>query len=372
MAGITPGTYLFLLQDSFFREDNPLDALIIGAGLGFVIIIAIVVRVIRGGSDSSDSNRRKKSGTAIRKFNAFTFHRVASAFGLDRENTKLLEHVFKNEGVSDPEKVMKTPHMLDRHFKRTFRTIEKNSNTDEDAQERLLRLYTLRNAIESAPVLDGEPTTRLTENTPAIISCEKDSYPVKILVSRAQVVVTDFPKNALGSPIRLNKGTKVSLSFFTKSSNGFSYQGQVIGSVNTDHGPGLQINHNGKMKPLVKRKYRRRQTDIHCEFFFVNIEETGSGRKKVSRLVVEKRRFTGNVQDISNGGCSLKTPTLVHVGSRLKISLDYDPNYPISVLGQVIRSNRSSSGTILHIKFVKVPRRAYNSISGLVFGYHDD
>jgi hypothetical protein len=88
--------------------------------------------------------------------------------------------------------------------------------------------------------------------------------------------------------------------------------------------------------------------------------------------VVDKRRCVGSVLDISAGGCSLKTTAAVQVGSRIKINIDYDDNFIISVLGQVLRSNRSgAAGTILHIKFLKVPRRAFNSISALVFGYDE-
>ena len=126
------------------------------------------------------------------------------------------------------------------------------------------------------------------------------------------------------------------------------------------------------MKPLVKRKFRRRQTEIHSEFNFVNLEETGTGKKKTNKLVVDTRRFTGTVQDISIGGCSLKTSAPIQVGSRLKISIEYDDNYLITVLGLVIRSNRSVAGTVMHVKFLKVPRKAFNSISTLVFGYNDD
>jgi hypothetical protein len=274
--------------------------------------------------------------------------------------------------VTDPERVMKTPAVLDRHFKKAFRTIEKNSTTDEDAQGRLVKLFSLRNAIESSSGTSDSSSVRLSDNTPAILTYGKDSYPVKVLSSRGQNVAVEFPKNALGTPIRINKGTKVSLSFFTKSSNGFSFDCTAGGAVNTDRGQGLQVTRSGETKPLTKRRFRRRNTNIHCDFHFVRVEETGTGRKKTARLVVENKKFIGMVQDISIGGCSLRSSAPIQVGSRLKIAIDYDDNYAINGLGQVIRTNRSAMGTTIHIKFLKVPRRAFNSISALVFGYNDD
>jgi len=371
LVSTVPLNYLFPLQ-TYFKSDNPEEARILVIAIGVIVVVSAVSYFVRHGVSSSVAGPGKKSGVTPRKFNAFTLQRIASAYGLDREQKKLLEYVFRNDGVTDPERVMKTPALLDRHFKRTFRTIEKNSTTDEDAQERLVKLFSLRNLIESSSGTSDASSVRLSENTPAILGSGKDSYSVKVLSTKGQTVVVEYPKNALGSPIRMTKGTKVSLSFFTKSSNGFSYDGTVGGAVNTDRGQGLQISHTGKMKPLVKRKYRRRTTDISCEFYFVKIEETGTGRKKTAKLVVDNRKYFGTIKDISIGGCSLKASAPIQIGSRLKINIDYDDNYLINVLGQVIRTNRSTAGTIIHIKFLKVPRRAFNSISTLVFGYNDD
>lgn len=371
MVEIAPGLHLFLLQRSYFKADNPMEGMIVIIILGVVILVSLVYHFARRGTSRIVTNKGKTIVTP-RKFNIFTLHRISSAYGLDRDQTKLLEYIFRNDAVSDPERVMKTPAVLDRHFKRTFKTIEKNSTTDEDAQQSLFNLFSLRNTIEAASGAESTSGERLTENTPAILVVGQDNYSVKVLMSRGQTVITEIPKNVLGSPIRFSRGTKMNLSFFTKSSNGFSFEGHIVGNMNTDRGPGLQVSHSGKAKPLVKRRFRRRQTDVKCEFFFVNVKETGTGRKKASKLVVDPRKFIGTVQDISVGGCALKTSSAIQVGSRLKIGIDYDDNYLISVLGQAIRSNRSTTGTIIHIKFIKVPRRAFNSISTLVFGYNEN
>jgi len=372
MVSMLPFNNLFLLR-TYFKQDNPEEARILLIAIGVVIVISVGSYFLRHGVSRSVAVPGKAGSVVTpRKFNAFTLHKIALSYGLDREQKKLLEYVFRNDGVTDPERVMKTPALLDRHFKRTFRTIERNSTTDEDAQARLVKFFSLRNAIESSGGSSDSSSTRLSDNTPAILGNGKDSYPVKILSTRGQNVVIEYPKNILGTPIRITKGTKVSLSFFTKSSSGFSYDGTVSGAVNTDHGQGLQITRTGEMKPLVKRKFRRKSANLHCDINFVRVEEFGTGRKKETKLIVDNRKFTGMIQDISVGGCALKTSAPIQAGSRLKINIDYDDSHPINVLGQVIRTNRSAAGTILHTKFLKVPRRAFNSISTYVFGYNDD
>lgn len=368
--------YFFLLQGQvkYFKDDDPRAGMILLGIIGGIIVFSLLIHIIRNGIGGTIGNKNKSTTVTPRKFNAFTLFRISSAYGLTRDQAKLLEFVFRNDAVSDPERVMKNPALLDRHFKRAYKTIERNSDSDEDAQMRLARLFSLRNTIESNPGASTAPGSQhLVENTPAILLYGNDSYPVKVLLSRGLNVVTEIPRNALGTPLRIAKGAKVTLSFFTKSSKGYSIDGEIVGTGNTIRGPGLKISHSGKIKPLVKRQFRRKQTTIKCELFLVNLEESGSGKKKAPKLVVDSRKYPGAVQDISIGGCSIKTNLPIQVGSRLKISIDYSGNYIISVLGQVIRINRSGfTGTIIHIKFLKVPRRAFNSINALVFGYDED
>ena len=89
-------------------------------------------------------------------------------------------------------------------------------------------------------------------------------------------------------------------------------------------------------------------------------------------MVVDKRRLTGNIIDISIGGCSIKTSVNVPSGQRLKIEFNHEGNVTVAVLGQVLRTNRSGISTIMHIKFLKVPRRSLNAINALVFEYADE
>ena len=376
MSGLAANSHFFLLQlpESMIREGNPRDALILLIIIIAIVAIIVIYRLVSGftgGGGATGSSSKGKKAPAPRRYNVFALRRISSSYGLDREQTKLLEFVFRNDAVYDPTRAMSNPSLLDRHFKKAFRTIERNSTTDEEAQQQLAKLFSLRTTIESAPSPEGSFSKNLSENTPAILSTGKESFSLKVILSRGKNVVTEVPKNTIGSPIRLPKGMKVTLSFFINPSNGFSYDAQIVGVVNTDFGPGLQITHTGKMKPLVKRSSRRKHVEISCDLFFVNVEETGKGRKKTSKLVVDPRKFTGTLQDISAGGCSIKSSAPIQVGSRLKITINYEEDSPISVLGQVLRSNRSSAGTIIHVKFLKVPRRAFNSICTLVYGYNE-
>jgi c-di-GMP-binding flagellar brake protein YcgR len=124
---------------------------------------------------------------------------------------------------------------------------------------------------------------------------------------------------------------------------------------------------------MTQRRFRRRQAVLSCGFNLVRIE-AAKGRKKGTRMVVDPRRFTGKLVDISIGGCAIQSAATVPVGSRMKIEFEYARSVvPVAVLGQVLRINRGNvTSTIFHIKFLKVPRKAMNTINTIVFEYSEE
>jgi hypothetical protein len=377
MAGGFLGWTLYPLQNqiSYFSSSgnsNSTLTMIVLGGIAVVIVTALVIGFVKNGVSGSGVKKTVGGGAvAPRKFSGFALQRLGASYGLDRDQIKLLEFVFRNDGVTDPGRVLADQTLLDRHFKRAGRSIEENSTNDSVVQERLARLYALRNALEAVPAAGGTPG-KISDTMAAVLFTGRDNFPVKVISSRGEGIVVENPRNALGTPIRIPKGSRVTLSFLTKTSTGFSYDSRVTGFTENTHVPGLQLALLGKAKPLAQRKFRRKQTSINCAFSFVFEEEAASGRDRRPKLVVDRRRFSGTVLDISVGGCSMKTSAAIRAGSRLKLEMDA-PNGPlITCLGQVLRINKSGAmGMVIHIKFLKVPRRAFNTINALVFGYND-
>jgi hypothetical protein len=374
----------FLLQSvQYFKQDDPTAAIALLASVGALIVIFLTIGFIRNGirvgSVRAGSARvgqsRVKTAAAPGKINTSVLRRAARAYGLDREQTRLLGFVFQNDQAGDPERVLGNAALLDKHFKRAYKAIERNTESEEEVQQRLVKLFSLRNALEGAQESGGAiSTSQLAENTAAVLATGKESYPVRVISAKGAFVVVENPKNAIGTSVRIPKGSKVTLSFFTKSSKGFAFDSKVVDTTSTPHGPGLQLSHSGKAKLLAQRRYKRKQISARCFFYLVFVDTVKIGkRKQVPKLVVDNRRYGGTVLDISIGGCSIKVSTPVQVGSRLKISIDSGNNSTMTVLGQVLRINRTgAAGTVMHIKFLKIPKKAFNSISALVFGYDEE
>jgi hypothetical protein len=301
-----------------------------------------------------------------RAFSGLTLHRLTSDMGLDREQVKMLDYVLRSGGISDPERFLNSPAMVDKHFKRTYKLIERTSANEEELNERLAVLFSTRNIIEAnAKGTIATSSRQIAEKTPAVLTIDKTNYPTQVISARGDTLIVEKPRRNMGGLFQLQKGRKANLALSTNSSKAFAVETQIVGTTDTPYGPALQLAHSKQIKKLFNRSFRRRQKTIETGFYFVLVDE------KTKKMTVDKRRYTGNIQDISVGGCSMKVGIQVVPKQRLKLEfIDHDDSI-VATLGEVVRISRSGTATIIHIKFLKVPRRSLNSINAMVYDYDE-
>jgi len=339
--------------------------------IGVVIIAAIVGVLFIVNSRNSATGKKGSSGksgggggSTGGVFSYFTMHRIARNLDLDHEQTKMLDFVFKTDQVLDPQKSINTPALLDRHFRRAYRSLEQSHGNINETQHKLAVLFSTRNVIENT-VLEGMTSTRqINDDAKFTIVVNKDKLEVNVISTKGDYIEVESPKNVLGSPIKLQKGTKVTVLFFNKSNKGFSFDTRVT-SYGTRHGhPTMQLAHSNQIRFLSQRRFRRKQISAACSLYLVIVEGTG----KKQRLIADKKKMQGTIADISMGGCSIKTLAPVQVGARFKIEFKISET-DIAALGQVLRTNRTGGNTIIHVKFLKITQRSMNIINSYVYEY---
>jgi len=107
-----------------------------------------------------------------------------------------------------------------------------------------------------------------------------------------------------------------------------------------------------------------------CLYRRVAVELAGSGRQATRSVRVERLAYPGTVVDVSAGGLSIQSANPVETGSYLRI--EFDPgNGSLTAFGSVVRMNRHHSGGIMHVRFVKISRKAINELLSYVYGYAD-
>ena len=341
-------------------------------GIMALVLIMVILLNMRKKVKDSILNDTKRGDANPRQFSLISLNKIITNLELDKEQGKMLEFVLKTDNVSDPARSLNSPNLLDRHFKRAYRLIEKTSVTEEELHNKLSVLFATRNIIETnTGTVTATSTRQIPENSAAVLIIGESSYPVKVISSRGDSLVIENPVDENNTPIQVDRGSKASLSFFTKTnSKGFSVESRILGASNSSGIPVIQLVHSGQIKKLSHRRFRRRQTIIATAFYFVTIDE--NAQKGENKLIVDKRRFNGNIMDISIGGCSIKTVSPVNSGQMLKIEFTRDDNSVIAALGEVIRTNTTGTNTIMHIKFLKIPKRSMNVINAMVYEYSEN
>jgi c-di-GMP-binding flagellar brake protein YcgR len=362
---------LYLLQ-GYFKEDDPFAATILLVGLGAILLTVLVVNILKRGVGANPGSRGGSGALSPRQFSWFALNRAIRPYGLNRSQKKVLEYVFRSNGVTDPAHALNSPGVLDKHFKRAYKLIERTITNEAEAQQQLAQLFAIRNTIEIVQnTSESSGSQQIGSNQAVVLTANQESYQVKIISTRGDGIQVDCPRNSIGSLIRLPKGTKVTVAFF-KNNKGYSFDSTVTGFNETSFGPALQIARGAPPKAMTQRRFRRKQAVLSCAFYTVRVE-AAKDKKNATRMVVDPRRYEGELADISIGGCAIQSSAAIPVGSRLKIEFGYSRSVvPVAVLGQVLRMNRGSlTSTILHIKFLKVPRKAMNAINTIVFEFNE-
>jgi hypothetical protein len=365
----------------YFKDDDPRGAIIAGIGLGVVIVVSIIINIIKHGLKRPGfrpAGTKKSTGfTPPRQFSGIALHSIARNYDLDKEQTKMLEYVLSRDGVSNPKAVLADIPTMDKHFKRAYQSIGRKSGQladDAEVQKKLFQLFSTRNAIESSPAsFQKASAPEIGYGTEAVLGVNGKTYPTKIDTVRGEVIMVECPLNPLGQPLGFQKGTQAELTYFNNLNHGFLQQCRTIDIVKAPKKPTiLQLLCQGKPKTLFKRKNRRRQVNLSCEFWVVTITKTGSGSHAQTKMIVANRKFAGEILDLSPGGCSIRTRGLLKPGLRLKIQFEVNGK-STAALGQVLRINRGSSITsFLHVKFIKASLKALNSINAVVYRYNED
>jgi hypothetical protein len=380
LGTVVQAPFLQAQNVQYFKEDDPMAAIILGIGIGVVVVFAIIVNIIRHGIKSLGPRpggvRQSSSLVPLRQFSGLTLRAIARSYDLNKEQTKMLEYVLTKDGVSRPREVLADVALTDKHFKRAYHSISKKGERmvdDTEVQKELYRLFSTRSAIEAAPAsLQRAAIPEIGYGTEVVLSINGKTYPLKVDTVRGEVIMVECPVNPLGQPLKFQKGTKADLNYFNNMNYGFLQQCRVLDVVMAPKKPPiLQLLSLGKPKTLFKRKSRRRQVNIPCEFWVVTITKTGSGARAQTTMTVGSRKFVGEILDISPGGCSIRTRGLLKPGLRLKISVE-EQKKNATVLGQVLRINRGSSITsFVHIKFIKASLKALNVINAVVYRYNE-
>ncbi|GHT63121.1 hypothetical protein FACS1894110_00200 [Spirochaetia bacterium] len=343
--------------------ENIIFVIIVVMIIGILIVVNKLRKKGKLNSPSLGDSEFSANAQGAGKNSDFSLRRFACSTGLDKNQTRMLEFVLKNDEVTDPAESLRAPELLDRHFKKAYQTIT-DGTAKPDTQERLALLFSIRNILENSNITS---TRQIAENTDTVITVGKESYTSRVLSAKGKNLVVENPRNSGGESVKPERNSRVTLSFFARSEKGFSVETQVVGIEESEDVSRLRLAHSNRLQYQSKRQFLRKQTAIPADFYLVRLENI----EKEKKLVVEKEKLSGKIMNISIGGCAIQTNSSIASGVRLKIEFSPTTALKAAVLGQEPRTNQNGTTMVMHIKFLKVPRKSMNAINALVFEYSD-
>lgn len=316
----------------------------------------------------------RKPGTYSRR----AFRKNARKLGLSKEHIRFLENLIRELHFLSPMRVLENSTALDRLLRKAMSYVENQEELTPAVKEnRRHMIYAVKQTIEANSDQHKiiSSTLSLPINTEVQIRTREGyTYDSFITSNMQNMMGLECPATgARAKEYPWPKGEDLAIFFIRGGTEVYAYRTKVLGykivrgvlSVFTEHGKNL--------KQIQKRRSKRREIGRPAIFYPVDIVESGKGRKAVRQAVVNRgRRFLGNLQDLSAGGCAVQTQNPLQKASLIKVDFETVRGRPVTVYGKVKGTTPwPPRSTILHVQFTNVSRLHMNTIRDYVYEYVD-
>jgi hypothetical protein len=341
----------------------------------FLAIILLFLIILIVGRRMGGRGNTRLSPEQRRKYNKFVFRRMARDIGLQKSHTEMLDYLVRACKVKQPFLVFSNAGLLDDIIRKGIYSLDHNRDINEEAREQNLSLiFQIKQIIErnSRKGIGIRSTNLLKSGQPLVVTEESSGqYAMKVVSNMRDMLCLNTPHNKAGHDFRWRKGTRLRAHFWRDSDAGYSFQTKVLGYDTIKGKISVLIQHSKTLRREQKRKFRRRPLEKPSFFYPIQIIETGVGRKKKRRAIVEQsKRHLGTVADISAGGCSINSLNPLSQGELIKIEFEIERGTRIAVFGKIKRFGKNKvRGGVMHVMFTKVSGRYLNRIYSYVYNY---
>lgn len=352
---------ILLQQDiDWFAEPDPAQTRITLIVFGVLIVIGVLAAVI----NSRGGGSRGGSVGGLR--------RQARKLGLSSEQRRALTDLTRGLGLQSPERLLTNSAYLSHAMKRRIDQLDLAEMPDAERERQKSLLFSIKRTLSqsqrSERVIASSRHIRIGQ-TVQLRTAEGTETASSVVSNVHNGLGLDLPyqRRPVEPP---RKGTPVQITFVDDNDRRFSFRSRIVG-YNTARGASVMfVEHASNIRETQKRRSPRREYDRPCYFYPVTVLTTGTGRRQRKQAFVNKsRRIYGRIEDLSAGGCAIRTQVPLAKGDILKIDFENADGAAISVYGMVRGVERQRTrGRLMHIKFTRVSRKHLNQIQSYVYG----
>lgn len=338
----------------------------------FLLIILFLLKKIHDrytkGSDYSSQSAKIITNGAI-------LYRITKLYEFDQEEYAFLKKICTTQKIPNLEYAFHFDVPSDQFFISKFNEITSQTNKKDDTiQKELSLLFSIKQKVDnSRKTLSNLTSTAAIPVGDSIsyFSDTKEQFETKILDNTKNELILSIPKDIFGNPIKPPALSKISLLYQTKAGSAYLSDVRIIRYQNTTGAGEMVTSHCNNMQSYQKRQFKRVSMKIPCLFSAVKITTGGTGSKANIEYTPMERRYTGQLLEISAGGCSIMTNMNIREKQYIYAELNIDGVQPDSVIGLIVNTTPITDKRqyVLHILFVRITNKIRNKIFARVYDY---
>lgn len=341
----------------------------------FIIIIILFVVILVYALLSYLIKKSKESDTGkpqtLKQASQRSLQRSAQSSGFSGTESEFLAFYAQKLAVYNYRETLKDKDKLDRFLRDIYHYIEKNSKTEQEAEELKKKLFMIREAhsFRLHSLKTVQSTHEIPKMTPLSLVTNLDAhYATILLANESDGLYVEYPRDAFGDLIKFPLGTKLTVYFYTGNHAGFQFKTIIKDKIKGKASALLKLKHTHTVTALPYRKHDRKTVRIECSLYrtVVKTVNAGSGTKKI--LQSESTPLPGILTDISAGGVSFHSTLSMMPGDIIKLEFVPAITHRLAYVS-LVRVNRIKNGFLYHAKFIKIDQKTINEIYALVYGY---
>lgn len=295
--------------------------------------------------------------------------------GLNRNEIDFLDNFCRTCGIVELPLISSTEYCISTPLKLIYRKIcnrEKNVPALQTENDKLM-LFTIIHKIENAK----RNLTMITNSSVfreglAVMYSGADGirYPSAILKNDEEGMILAIASDKNGVKIKPAPLSKINIYLELKTGIAYHIEARIIRYQVRRRFEEMVVMHTNNIQSMLQRKFKRISVSLPCTFHAVQISEGQTANEK--RYTPKERSYTGTINDISAGGCKLKTVLPIKAGQYMQIDVQLKGERTDNIIGTVVRArkNEDTRDVVLHIRFVRMKKYARNTIFALTYDYN--
>ncbi len=352
------------------RETSPA----VQVAIAIIICVALIIFVKQMYGSFIKNLSQKALEAPTKKLDTRTLRKIASRLGFSKQDITFFETQCKLFGITYVPLISNTEYCIATVFKKIYEGMcfnhEKLSENEVESNKLaiFMLIYKIEHAKRSLSLLTN--TIAFSEGLPiSYISEDGIHRHSKIIENNKVGLFLEVALDSNGYPVQPPPLSKIQLYFELQGGIAYQVNTRVTRYQSRNGVEEIVVIHSNDVEFFQRRKFRRRDVSLDCNFSAVTVEEDSKTGKK--NFTAHAKEYHGKIANISASGCRMTTSIPIRADQYMQITATLPNGHKCMMIGVIVRSRKeiNKNVCVLNIRFVRMQKRVQNEIFALVYDY---